>query len=78
LARAFLTKPVSGRVLRRDVYLGSSKLRFNRLSDEEAVRIGDDLFREMVDLKPVVLSEENNVEAVDIGKLRGALNWKPR
>jgi hypothetical protein len=71
-------EPVSGRVLRRDVYLGSSKLRFNRLSDEEAVRIGNDLFREVVNLKPVDLANEKHVESVDASELRGMLNWKPR
>lgn len=36
--------PKSGDVLRRDVYLGDSKLRFERLSKEEATQAGLDLF----------------------------------
>ena len=49
----------SGNVLRRDVYLGSSKLRFTRLENEAAKKAGVELLKELVrtgaeiDLKPL-------------------------
>lgn len=46
----------TGAVLRRDVYLGSSKLRFNRLPDDEAVQIGKELFKEILDLEKTSLA----------------------
>ncbi len=39
-------EPRSGDVLRRDVYLGESKLRFERLPEEAAKRAGQELFEE--------------------------------
>ena len=52
-------EPSSGNVLRRDVYLGSSKLRFTRLTDEAAKKAGVELLKELVhtgakiDFKPI-------------------------
>ena len=37
-----------GSVLRRDVYVGDSKLRFERLSDSEAMEVGGVLFEEIL------------------------------
>jgi hypothetical protein len=60
----------SGAVLRRDVYLGNSKLRFNRLSDAEANQIGQQLFDEIVDLEEVELAGSSNVETINLPSLR--------
>jgi hypothetical protein len=59
----------SGAVLRRDVYLGSSKLRFNRLSDEAANKIGQQLFEDIVDLGEVA-PVEGKVETINLPSLR--------
>jgi hypothetical protein len=67
----------SGTVLRRDVYLGNSKLRFNRLSDQEAAEIGRELFDEIVDLDRVELVAGEKVETIDVSSLPGLSNWKP-
>jgi hypothetical protein len=60
----------SGDVLRRDVYLGSSKLRFNRLSDEAANKIGEQLFRDIVDLEDVEPVDKGEVETINVPSLR--------
>jgi hypothetical protein len=67
----------TGTVLRRDVYLGSSKLRFNRLSDEEAVTIGEDLFQEILDLDHVELAGSENVKSINVSSLSDILHLKP-
>lgn len=41
----------SGKILRRDVFMGSSRLRFNRLSDKEAESVGHEFFDELIDWK---------------------------
>ena len=37
-----------GKILRREVVVGSSRLRFDRLSDDDAKKIGDKLFKELL------------------------------
>jgi hypothetical protein len=59
----------TGAVLRRDVYLGNSKLRFNRLSDAEANQIGQQLFDEIVDLEEVELAGSSKVETINLPSL---------
>ena len=41
-------EPSTGRVLRRDVFLGDSKLRFNRVDDEGTEAVGRELLDELV------------------------------
>jgi hypothetical protein len=60
----------SGDVLRRDVYLGSSKLRFNRLSDEAANKIGEQLFEDIVNLVEVETALKGKAETINVPSLR--------
>lgn len=63
----------TGAVLRRDVYLGNSKLRFNRLPETAASQIGAELFDEILDLEQVNLSDAKKVESIN---LPNPLNWR--
>jgi hypothetical protein len=63
----------SGAVLRRDVFLGSSKLRFKRLSEAAAARIGEELFAEIIDLERVDLTGAKKVQTI---QLPNPLDWK--
>jgi hypothetical protein len=63
----------TGAVLRRDVFLGSSKLRFNRLSEAEAAEIGKDLFEEVLDLERVDLTGSKKVQSLQLHNPR---DWK--
>lgn len=60
----------TGAVLRRDVFLGSSKLRFNRLPDDEAMEIGQQLFEDELELETVEHSPTDNVETIHVPSLR--------
>lgn len=60
----------TGAVLRRDVFLGSSKLRFNRLSDTEANKIGQELFDEIVDLDQLELAGGKKPTTIHLPSLR--------
>jgi hypothetical protein len=60
----------TGDVLRRDVYLGSSKLRFNRLSDEQANKIGEQLFKDIVNLDEIETPVNKKVETITVPSLR--------
>jgi hypothetical protein len=66
----------TGMVLRRDVYLGTSKLRFNRLSDVTAAKIGEELFAEVLDLEHVELAGNAKVETIHVPSLRQALDLR--
>jgi hypothetical protein len=65
----------TGDVLRRDVYLGSSKLRFNRMSDEQANKIGEQLFEDIVDLEEVEPGTKGKVETINVPSFR-SLNFQ--
>jgi hypothetical protein len=60
----------TGDVLRRDVFLGSSKLRFNRLSNNEANKIGEQLFKDIVSLDEVEPKTNDKVETINVPSLR--------
>ncbi len=53
-------EPRSGDVLRRDVYLGDSKLRFERLPEEAAKQAGKELFEQYL---LAIDDEEDDIEA---------------
>ncbi len=63
-----------GTVLRRDVFLGTARLRFNRLSDKQSAAIGQELFDQIVDLEPVVFSKHQKVERLSPTPLVDMLN----
>ncbi|MEM8946256.1 MAG: hypothetical protein AAGD11_13870 [Planctomycetota bacterium] len=52
--------PITGDVLRRDVFLGNSKLRFERLSKEAAMQSGLDLFEDQLMLNGHDEAEDNS------------------
>lgn len=66
----------TGAVLRRDVYLGSSKLRFNRLPDDAANKIGKELFDEVLDLEEVDLSSYGKAQTIHLPSSMPSLNLK--
>lgn len=65
-----------GTVLRRDVFMGSSRLRFNRLADEEAAKIGAELFEEILDLERIDFPANQPVERLDTRAFSNLLNRK--
>ncbi len=66
-----------GAVLRREVFVGSSRLRFNRLSDEVAAKIGEELFEEILDLERIDFTAGQKVDQLDTKAISGVLNGQP-
>lgn len=57
----------SGEVLRRDMFVGTTKLRFERVTDEEAERIGQELFDDILrHKKDFGLSEDSNLDNLSL------------
>ena len=58
-------EPASGNVLRQDIYLANTKLRFERVPEAEAYRIGLDFFpnEEMLEFQPEAESTSEKVPA---------------
>lgn len=67
-----------GKVLRRDVYVGTSRLRFNRLSDEEAAGIGNDLFNEVLEFNRAEAPKHAKVERLDAAAFEHFMDWQPK
>jgi hypothetical protein len=65
-----------GAVLRRDVFVGSSRLRFNRLSEEEAAQIGAELFEKILDLERVEFPANQQVERLETRDFSNMLKRK--